>query len=246
MEDIEKFANMIKKSGEIVFFGGAGVSTESGIKDYRSRDGIYSTVKEYGISPEEILSHDFLFRNPTVFYDFYYKYFLNFSAKPNMAHKAIAKLEQKGKIKAVITQNIDSLHQMAGSKNVIELHGTTEEYYCTKCGAPFPKAEVKALCGSVPQCKSCGGLIRPAVTLYGEMLSTKAERKAIEELSRADGLIVGGTSLAVYPAAAYLDFFKGEYIVIINRDVTFMDEKADLVFRENIGDVFEKVMGILE
>ena len=242
---LSKFADMIKASENIVFFGGAGVSTESGIKDYRSSDGIYATVKEYGISPEEILSHDFLFAKPEIFYDFYAKYFLDVTARPNKAHTAIAELERTGKIKAVITQNIDGLHQLAGSKNVLELHGTTNEYYCAKCGAPFAYEAVKELNGKVPYCRECGGLIRPKVTLYGEMLDTEVESRAVGAISKADMLIVGGTSLAVYPAAAYLNYFGGRYIAVINRDETFMDNKADVVFRENIGEVFENVMSLL-
>lgn len=239
------FAEKIKASKNIVFFGGAGVSTESGMKDYRSKDGIYSAVKEYGIPPETILSHDFLMQNPETFYKFYAEYFLGKSAKPNKAHKALARLEEMGKVKAVITQNIDGLHQAAGSKNVIELHGTTSLYYCTKCGAPFPKEEVERLNGAVPYC-SCGAFVRPRVTMYGEMLDTQAEDRAISALSAADMLIVGGTSLAVYPAAAYLHFFKGDTVAVINRDETFMDKNADFVFRDKIGDVFKRVMELLD
>lgn len=240
-EKLLAFKNMLGESENIVFFGGAGVSTESGIKDYRSKDGIYRTVKDYGISPEVILSHDFFFANPEVFYDFYKKYFLDCSAKPNNAHYALSKLENVGKIRAVITQNIDGLHQEAGSKRVFEIHGTADKYYCTKCRKRFSRSYVQQ-CGSiVPFCDECGGLVRPDVTLYGEMLNSDIESMAIGALSEADMVIVGGTSLVVYPAAAYLRYFTGKYIVLINRDETPMDDKAQLVFRENIGKVLKDV-----
>lgn len=245
MDTIQKFAEMLQESSDVVFFGGAGVSTESGVKDYRSSDGIYNTVKDYGVSPEVILSHDFFMEHPDVFYRFYAEYFLNLSAKPNAAHKAIAELEAMGKIKAVITQNIDELHQAAGSRNVLELHGTTQKYHCVRCRKPYPHEKVEALNGKIPYCPSCGGLIRPEVTLYGEMLNQDVESRAIRALEQADMLIVGGTSLVVYPAAAYLNFFRGRYIVVINRDETFMDAKSSLVFHENIGAVFQKVMPLV-
>ena len=239
---IKQFRKMINVSKDIVFFGGAGVSTESGIRDYRSKDGIYSTVKEYGISPETILSHDFFLDKPEIFYDFYRKYFLNCDAVPNAAHTAIAKLENAGKIKAVITQNVDGLHQKAGSKNVLEIHGRTDEYYCVKCKKRFSADCVQLCDGAVPYCDKCGEIVRPDVTLYGESLNADIEAKALGALSEADMLIVGGTSLVVYPSALYLKYFMGKYIVIINHQDTSMDSKADLVFRENIGKVFTEVL----
>lgn len=239
---ITEFKKMIDASKNIVFFGGAGVSTESGIRDYRSKDGIYSTVKEYGISPETILSHDFFLDNPEIFYDFYRKYFLNCDAVPNAAHTAIAKLESAGKIKAVITQNVDGLHQKAGSKNVLEIHGITDEYYCVKCKKRFSTDYMQLCDGVVPYCDECGELVRPDVTLYGERLNADVEAKALGALSEADMLIVGGTSLVVYPAALYLQYFTGKYIVIINHQDTDMDSKADLVFHNNIGKVFADVL----
>lgn len=239
---IEQFKKMIASSKNIVFFGGAGVSTESGIKDYRSEDGIYSTVKEYGISPEIILSHDFLLDKPEIFYDFYRKYFLNGDAVPNAAHIAIAKFENVGKIKAIITQNVDGLHQKAGSKNVLEIHGSTDKYYCVKCKKRFSANYVQLCDDVVPYCDKCGELVRPDVTLYGERLNADIEAKALGALSEADMLIVGGTSLVVYPAALYLKYFMGKYIVIINHQGTVLDSKADLVFRENIGKVFTDVL----
>ncbi|MBR0277617.1 MAG: NAD-dependent protein deacylase [Clostridia bacterium] len=245
MDDIKKFAEMIKQSDNIVFFGGAGVSTESGLKDYRSEDGIYNTVKEFGISPEEILSINFMINNPETFYRFYTDYFLKVTAEPNSAHISIAKLEQIGKIKAVITQNIDGLHQLAGSKNVLELHGTINRYFCMNCKMPYSKDEVTAMDGGKHTCSNCGGLVRPEVTLYGEMLNSDVETKAVNAILDADMLIVGGTSLAVYPAAAYLNYFKGKYTVLINKQTTAFDSRADLIFRENIGKVFEETLNLL-
>ena len=218
LNNTDKLAGMIMECSNIVFFGGAGVSTESGVKDYRSEDGLYNTVKEYGISPEEILSHDFFFENTEVFYDFYRKYFIS-AAKPNNAHKALALLEKAGKLKTVITQNIDGLHQMAGSRNVIELHGTANEFVCCSCGR---KAESDAI-------KYDG-----------------VAESAVEYISKADMLIVGGTSLAIYPAASFVRYFKGKYLVIINKTVTDYDYKADLVVRDNIGEFFESVIGKLK
>lgn len=240
---IDKFANMINECNNIVFFGGAGVSTESGVKDYRSKDGLYNTVKDYGVPPETILSIDFFKDFPDVFYDFYRKYFIS-EAEPNKAHKALAELEEMGKLKAVITQNIDGLHQKAGSCNVIELHGTTKKFYCHSCNKTLEldeiMAEIKA--GQVPKCKYCGGLAKPKVVLYGEMLYDGVAESAIKHIANADMLIVGGTSLAVQPAASFVRYFRGKYIVIINKTATDFDNNADLVFRDSIGTVFEEVM----
>lgn len=240
---IKQFAEMINECGNIVFFGGAGVSTESGVKDYRSKDGLYNTVKEYGVSPEEILSHHFFFDHTDVFYDFYRKYFI-IEVQPNNAHKALAELENTGKLKAVITQNIDGLHQKAGSENVIELHGTASEFYCSGCGAKGGSAEIiqEIKDGNIPKCSHCGGIMKPKVVLYEEPLYDGVAESAIEYISNADMLIVGGTSLAVYPAASFVRYFNGKYIVIINKSETDYDGNADLVIRENIGDVFENVM----
>lgn len=236
------FYEMIKNCKKAVFFGGAGVSTESGVKDYRSEDGLYNTVKEYGVSPEVILSHSFFESNPKVFYDFYYKYFLKDTASPNKAHFALAQLEKQGKLSAIITQNIDGLHQAAGSKNVLELHGTTVYHYCSKCGAEFLIEKLKALKGGVPFCEKCGGIVRPDVVLYEEPLNERTVALAIGEISSADLLIIGGTSLAVYPAAAYLRYFQGENIVLINREETPYDSRAKLIFRDKIGDVLSRVV----
>ena len=240
---IRRFAEMIEERNNIVFFGGAGVSTESGVKDYRSQDGLYNIVNEYGFSPEEILSHSFFFQHPETFYDFYRKYFI-IEAEPNNAHKALAELEKKGKLKAVITQNIDGLHQKAGSKNVIELHGTASEFSCGICGKGVKANEVIGIIksGQVPKCKHCYGLMKPKVVLYGENLYDGVTELAIQSIENADMLIVGGTSLAVYPAASFVRYFSGKYIVMINKTETEYDNNADLVIRENIGKVFEKVV----
>ena len=240
---VKQFAEMIKKCDNIVFFGGAGVSTESGVKDYRSKDGLYNTVKDYGVSPEEILSHTFFFKNPKIFYDFYRKYFIS-DAKPNKAHIALARLEEMGKLKAVITQNIDGLHQAAGSKNVIELHGTAKKFRCSLCGRRADNdAVIKAIKnGEIPKCKYCGGIMKPRVVLYEEQLYEGVAERAVEHISNADMLIVGGTSLAVYPAASFLRYFSGRYVVLINKSETGYDSKADLIIRENIGEFMERVM----
>ena len=239
---INKFADLIRQSDNIVFFGGAGVSTESGMKDYRSEDGLYNTVKKYKVSPETILSHSFFEKHPDVFYDFYYNYFLNTTAEPNRSHIALAELEKAGKLKAVVTQNIDGLHQRAGSKNVIELHGTTLKHYCTICKAVMPNEQVKLLCGQIPKCEKCHGIVRPDVVLYEEPLNESVVEVATYAISSADMLIIGGTSLAVYPAANFIRYFNGDNIVLINRDETQYDSMATLVFRESIGEVLESVL----
>ena len=239
---INKFADLIRQSDNIVIFGGAGVSTESGMKDYRSEDGLYNIVKKYKVSPETILSHSFFEKHPDVFYDFYYNYFLNTTAEPNRAHIALAELEKAGKLKAVVTQNIDGLHQRAGSKNVIELHGTTLKHYCTICKAVMPNEQVKLLCGQIPKCEKCHGIVRPDVVLYEEPLNESVVEVATYAISSADMLIIGGTSLAVYPAANFIRYFNGDNIVLINRDETQYDSMATLVFRESIGEVLESVL----
>ena len=234
-ERIEKLRELINKSKRIVFFGGAGVSTKSGVKDYRSEDGLYNTVKEFGVNPETILSHSFFINNPETFYDFYRKYFLQENIKPNAAHYALAKLEQNGKLTAVITQNIDHLHQLAGSKNVLELHGTSKIHYCMSCKTLYPVEKIKN--EKVPICDKCGDVIRPKVTLYEEALDEITVDTAIDHIYASDLLIIGGTSLAVYPAAAYLRYYKGKNIVLINKSETDYDNKATLIFRESIGKV---------
>ena len=241
---IKQFAEMIKECNNIVFFGGAGVSTESGIKDYGSKDGLYNTVKDFGVSPEEILSRSFFERHPDVFYSFHRQYFM-VDVEPNDAHKALAELENKDKLNAIITQNIDRLHQKAGSKNVIELHGTTTEYICHKC-----KKSVRTVCdvekeivnGRVPKCEYCGGIVRPKVVLYEEMLHEGVIENAIYHVENADMIIVGGTSLVVQPAASIISYFRGKYLVIINKTETGYDDRADLIMRDSIGKVFAETM----
>lgn len=246
MQKVERLAGMIENSRSTVFFGGAGVSTESGVKDYRSEDGLYNTVKQYGVPPETILSHSFFNTHPDVFYDFYYKYFLCSGAKPNPAHTVLAEFERRDMMNAVITQNIDGLHQAAGSKNVIELHGTVYSYHCSKCGAEFPLEAVKAEKGSVPHCKKCGGNIKPDVVLYEEPLNDSTVTNAVRAIANAELIIIGGTSLAVYPAAGLLRYFRGNNIVLINRDETAYDDRADLILRDKIGEVMSAVLGIID
>ncbi|MEG1929799.1 MAG: NAD-dependent protein deacylase [Anaerovorax sp.] len=224
---------LIDGSDNIVFFGGAGVSTESGIPDFRSVDGIYN--QQYQYPPEIMISHGFFKNHTEEFFDFYRKKLLFLDAQPNKAHIALAKLEKMGKVKAVITQNIDGLHQKAGSKNVIELHGSTLRNYCVNCGKFF---DVKAIAEStgIPTC-ACGGIIKPDVVLYDESLDEENIGKAIDFISKADVLIVGGTSLVVYPAAGMIEHYRGNDLVLINKTVTSKDRKASLIFRENIGEV---------
>ncbi|MBQ5783082.1 MAG: NAD-dependent protein deacylase [Oscillospiraceae bacterium] len=245
MENIQQFAQIIKNSKKIVFFGGAGVSTESGLKDYRSKDGIYNTCKKYGIPPEEIISIDYFYENPAVFYDFYREYFIS-NAAPNAAHTAIAQLEKLGKDVTVVTQNVDGLHQKAGSKNVVELHGSASVYYCEKCGANHTTDYVADTSRPVPYCTKCGGVVRPHVTLYGEGLDNFVVEKAIRSMWEADTLIIGGTSLTVYPASGFIDYFRGDNIVIINKQPTHGDGRADLVFRQGIGSVMSQLIEILQ
>ena len=231
---ISQLQSWIEESDNIVFFGGAGVSTESGIPDFRSVDGLYS--QKYDYPPETMLSHSFFMANPEAFYRFYHDKLVIRGAKPNAAHRALAQLEQQGKLKAVITQNIDGLHQMAGSKNVLELHGSTYRNYCMACGKTYDY-ETVANAQGVPRC-SCGGIIRPDVVLYEESLDMSVIRLAVDAIRQADVLIVGGTSLVVYPAAGLIGDYRGHKLVLINRDATAYDGEADLIIRDKIGQVF--------
>ena len=228
----------IQESSHIVFFGGAGVSTESGIPDFRSQDGLYN--QEYAYPPETIISHSFFMRNPEEFYRFYKNKMIFRNAKPNAAHLALAKLEQEGKLKAVITQNIDGLHQMAGSKNVLELHGSIHRNYCMRCGKAYGLEAVADAVG-IPRC-SCGGIIKPDVVLYEEGLDQETLQKAVRYIQNAEILIIGGTSLTVYPAAGLIDYYRGKKLVLINKTATPMDERADLVISAPIGEVFERFL----
>ena len=233
--EIEKLQKIIDESRNIVFFGGAGVSTESGIPDFRSQDGLYN--QKYDYPPETILSHTFFMRKPEEFFKFYRDKMLCDTAKPNAAHLKLAEMEQTGKLKAVITQNIDNLHQMAGSKNVLELHGSIHRNYCMRCGKFFDAAYVKNSEGA-PKCDECGGLIKPDVVLYEEGLDENVISKTIHYISQADVLIIGGTSLVVYPAAGLIDYFKGSHLILINKSATQRDSQADLVINDKIGKVF--------
>lgn len=228
---------IIDDSEKIVFFGGAGVSTESGIPDFRSVDGLYN--QKYDYPPETIISHGFFVRNPEEFYRFYRDRMVYPEAKPNAAHKKLAELEECGKLAAVVTQNIDGLHGAAGSKNVIELHGSIHRNYCTKCGKFYPLSAITESAG-VPKC-GCGGTIKPDVVLYEESLNDEDIERAISAISAADTLIIGGTSLVVYPAAGLVRYFKGKHLVVINKSEINTDN-AELVINDSIGEVMGKII----
>ena len=233
MDNIDKFVQLVHESDNIVFFGGAGVSTESGIPDFRSPDGLYN--QKYKYPPETIISHSFYQRYPEEFYRFYKDKMLYPDAKPGITHLALAKLEKEGKLKAVITQNIDGLHQAAGSRKVYELHGSIHRNYCMKCGKFYDAEYVKNSEG-IPRC-SCGGMIKPDVVLYEEGLDQKTIQGAVEAISSADMLIIGGTSLVVYPAAGFIDYFHGKHLVVINKSETARTVRAELVISAPIGEV---------
>lgn len=232
--------SLIEQSSYIVFFGGAGVSTESNIPDFRSNNGIYQQHK-YPYPSEYMLSHDLFIKDTKAFYDFYYHEMLYPDALPNDAHKALSSLEASGKLKAIITQNIDGLHQLAGSKNVYELHGSVLRNYCLKCHKFYPLAKIMEAKGNIPYC-DCGGIIKPDVVLYQEGLDSNTLRQAIDHIQKADLIIVGGTSLVVYPAAGLLEYFNGEHLVLINRDQTSYDHKAELVIHDSIGKVLKEAI----
>lgn len=238
MSNIETFLQMVKEFDNIVFFGGAGVSTESGIPDFRSVDGLYN--QKYDYPPETILSHTFYVNHTEEFYRFYRDKMLCLTAKPNTTHYKLAELEKAGKLKAVVTQNIDGLHQAAGSKNVLELHGSVHRNYCRKCGKEFD-AEYILNSKGVPVCDSCGGQIKPDVVLYEEGLNQQTLEDAVYYISHADMLIIGGTSLAVYPAAGLIDYYRGNKLVLINKSTTSMDSRADLLIQAGLGEVFGQI-----
>ncbi|MCR5703434.1 MAG: NAD-dependent protein deacylase [Eubacterium sp.] len=241
MDDkILELKKIIDQGQRIVFFGGAGVSTESGVPDFRSVDGLYN--QEYDYPPETILSHSFYMRNREEFYWFYRNKMLFPDVKPNAAHLALAKLEEMGKLKAVITQNIDGLHQMAGSKEVYELHGTVHKNYCETCHKFYSLDDIMKMDG-VPICE-CGGFIKPDVVLYEEGLNQTTIQKAVHAIATADVLIIGGTSLAVYPAAGLINYYQGNQLVLINKSATPKDSRANLVIRDAIGEVFRQVVEI--
>ena len=237
MTNLETLKQWTKESSRIVFFGGAGVSTESGIPDFRSVDGLYHQKFDY--PPETIISHSFYEARPEYFFQFYREKMLPLGFEPNITHRVLAKWEQEGKLLAVITQNIDGLHQKAGSKRVYELHGSVLRNYCTRCGKFYPAEFVRDARG-IPRC-TCGGIVKPDVVLYEESLNEDTLAGAISALRQADLLIVGGTSLTVYPAAGLLGYYRGHRLVLINRDATPYDEEADLVFHDSLGSIFSQL-----
>ena len=237
MKDLEKLISWIKESNNIVFFGGAGVSTESGIKDFRSVDGLYN--EKYKYPPEEILSHHFFIEHPKEFYEFYKDKLNTINIEPNITHKVLKELEDIGKCKMIITQNIDGLHEKAGSKNIILLHGTIMKNYCTKCNK-FYDAKFIFKKEEIPQC-NCGGIIKPDVVLYEESLEKDNITNAIKAIEEADLLIIGGTSLNVYPAAGFIQYFHGKHKVLINKNKTPYDKSCDLVIHDSLGKIFKEI-----
>lgn len=240
-EKIEQLSKVLKESNNIVFFGGAGISTSSGIPDFRSSNGLYSKKLNKNFTPEQAVSHTFFIKYPEEFFDFYKKNLVYPEAKPNDCHIALAKLEEMGKLKAVVTQNIDGLHQAAGSKVVYELHGSVLRNYCMKCHT-FYDVDYVMGCKGVPHCEKCGGVIKPDVVLYEEGLDDQVVSGAIEAIERADNLIIGGTSLVVYPAAGLINYFKGKNLILINKSSTSADNKADLVINDDIAEVMREAI----
>ncbi len=237
----DQLRKIIAESDNIVFFGGAGVSTESNIPDFRSEKGLYNAVNKYGYSPETLLSHTFFVRNTELFFDYYKNNLIYKNAKPNKAHFALAELEKRGKLKAIITQNIDNLHQLAGSENVFELHGSVCRNYCVKCHQ-FYDEDFVLKAEKVPYCEKCGALVKPDVVLYEEGLDEYILSSACKYISEADVLIVGGTSLVVYPAAGIINYYKGNKLILINKSETTYDNRADLVIHDSIGKVLSRVV----
>lgn len=242
---IEHLAEILKNSNNIVFFGGAGMSTESGIPDFRSSNGLWNEKLKINFTPEQLVSHTFFLRYPEEFFEFYKSKLIYPDAKPNAGHLALAELEKMGKLKAVVTQNIDGLHQMAGSKNVFELHGSVYRNYCTKCNA-FYDADFVINSKEIPTCTKCGGSVKPDVVLYEESLDYDIIDGAIKAISSADTLIIGGTSLVVYPAASLINYFKGQNLVLINKTRTSADSKAALTIHDSIGKTLNKALELLK
>ncbi len=240
--NIKKLKELIDNHHNIVFFGGAGVSTESNIPDFRSSSGLFNEKLNRNFTPEQLVSHTFFIKYPEEFFKFYKNKLIYQDAIPNKAHKSLAKLEEKGKLNAIITQNIDGLHQMAGSKNVLELHGSIHRNHCTNCGKFFNLQEMLNLGGNIPHCDYCNAIVKPDVVLYEEALDNKVVSETINSLRNADLLIIGGTSLVVYPAASFIDYFNGDTIVLINKSSTGYDSKASLVINDSIGKVLSKVI----
>lgn len=241
MNNIERLTEIIKNSNNIVFFGGAGVSTASNIPDFRSSTGLFNEKLRIHLTPEQLVSHSYYIKYPKEFFNFYKAKLIYPEAKPNGCHIALAKLEEMGKLKAVVTQNIDGLHQMAGSKNVFELHGSVHRNYCVKCNE-FYDAEYILNSTGIPTCKKCEGNVKPDVVLYEEGLDDNIIRCSLRAISSADTLIIGGTSLVVYPAAGLIDYFKGKNLILINKSSTSADNKADLIINDDIARVFDEVM----
>lgn len=246
----EELKKIIDESNNIVFFGGAGVSTESGVPDFRSKNGLWNAKTRFNKMPEEIVSHSFFMKRTDDFYEYYMENLIFPDIKPNATHYALAKLEEQGKLKAIITQNIDGLHQAAGSKEVYEIHGTISRAHCMDCGKEhsleytLDKSHWKEG-GYTPLC-SCGGIVKPDVVLYEEPLDDELTRKSIRAIEKADTLIIGGTSLVVFPAAGFIQFFRGKYLVLINKQETALDAKADLVIHDSLGKVFSSVVDGIE
>lgn len=237
MDGLETLRAWVEESSNIVAFTGAGVSTESGVKDFRSKDGLYSQKFDY--PPETIISHSFYLQNPEYFFKFYREKMMPLEVEPNITHYTLAKWEREGRLRAVVTQNIDGLHQKAGSKRVYELHGSILRNYCTRCGKFYPAEFVKNAPG-IPRC-DCGGIVKPDVVLYEEGLNQKVVEGALEAICQADLLLVAGTSLTVYPAAGFLRYYAGNRLVLINRDPTPYDDRANLVFHDSLGSVLSKL-----
>lgn len=245
MTDIEKLSGILKNSRRAVFFGGAGMSTESGIPDFRSATGIYNQKLNKNFRPEEMASHSFFVNYPEEFFDFYRKRFVYLDAKPNAGHIALAELERRNILSAVVTQNIDGLHQIAGSKTVYELHGSIRRSYCVNCGEKY---DINFVVENVPipHCEKCGGIVKPDVVLYEESLDSKILQNSVKAIAEADTLIIGGTSLIVYPAAGLVDYFNGEHLILINKSETRADKIAEIVIRENIGETLQKAVELLK
>lgn len=241
---IQKLSEILRKSKNIVFFGGAGVSTESNIPDFRSSTGLFNEKLNITFTPEQLVSHTFYMKYPEEFFRFYKSKLIYPEAKPNSGHLALAKLEGMGKLKAIVTQNIDGLHQAAGSKNVFELHGSVHRNYCVKCHAFYDAKYILEAKGA-PTCSKCGGSVKPDVVLYEEGLDDSVIRGAVDAISKADTLIIGGTSLVVYPAAGLINYFKGKNLILINKSTTSADSKADLVIHDSIGKVLSEAVDAL-
>lgn len=241
---IEQLSKILKESNNIVFFGGAGMSTESGIPDFRSSNGLWNEKLKINFTPEQLVSHSFFVRYPEEFFEFYKSKLIYPEAKPNAGHLALAELEKMGKLKAIVTQNIDGLHQMAGSKNVFELHGSVHRNYCTKCNE-FYDADFIMNSKGIPTCRKCGGGVKPDVVLYEECLDEDTINGAVSAIEKADTLIIGGTSLVVYPAAGLINYFRGKNLVLINKSSTSADAKATLTIHDSIGKVLGKALELL-